>query len=645
MRLRRTGATVLIAFAVLVGIAGPAAADNMIIRKVDTTNFPEVKLSVLINGKSIDPTSFVLRENRQLVTGVVVSPLSKTTQPVGVVLVVDISGSMRTGGKIEQAKAAAKQFVANRAANTLIALVVFSNEVKVVSDFTQDNAGLTAAIDALVPTGETALWDGVRRGLALFDAKPELQRNMVILSDGADTVSENTADGARSGALTNKTAVFAVGIKGGDFESGPLQAMAKATGGQYFDTADPAALGSLYADVQRSIQENQYEITYTSAAKTPTIDVTVAAGDALVARATSISTGGTVAEGSQAQPIVVFEGGGPSLMQESWFKWIILLMVILAAVGAMVAIVPLLTGGQSGLQTALQPYATRPGALDDDDLDDDGPPGMNLAETAFIQRAVAATGRFAERRGLMDIVERKLEVSDLPVRAAEGIFFWLVGAVVVGALGLALNGPLFGLIALFFGLATPAAILNFMTTRRRKKFTSQLPDSLQLLAGSLRAGYSLMQGVEAVSQESPDPIGKELRRVVVEARLGRPLEEALEDTANRLESKDFEWAVMAIRIQREVGGNLAELLDTVGETMLERERLRREVAALTAEGKISAIVLGILPIGIGFALWVINREYIQILFDDSFGKTLMIGATLLALVGFYWMKKVIEIEI
>ena len=132
-----------------------------------------------------------------------------------------------------------------------------------------------------------------------------------------------------------------------------------------------------------------------------------------------------------------------------------------------------------------------------------------------------------------------------------------------------------------------------MANRRRKQFLAQLPDMLQLLSGTLRAGYSLMQGVEAVSQEVGDPMGQELRRVVTEARLGRPLEEALDGVAERMDSPDFAWAVMAIRIQREVGGNLAELLMTVAETMTQRERLRRDVAALTAEGRISAIVLGL----------------------------------------------------
>ena len=161
-----------------------------------------------------------------------------------------------------------------------------------------------------------------------------------------------------------------------------------------------------------------------------------------------------------------------------------------------------------------------------------------------------------------------------------------------------LKGPIMGLIALGIGLVAPLAVLGYLAGRRKKQFQAQLPDMLALLSGSLRAGYSLMQGVESVAQEVGEPMGKELRRVVNEARLGRDLEESMEGVAERMDSPDFAWAVMAIRIQREVGGNLSELLMTVSETMISRERLRRDVASLTAEGKISAIVIGGLPVGL-----------------------------------------------
>ncbi len=138
----------------------------------------------------------------------------------------------------------------------------------------------------------------------------------------------------------------------------------------------------------------------------------------------------------------------------------------------------------------------------------------------------------------------------------------------------------------------PWIYLGFKRKRRRKAFNSCLPDTLQLMSGSLSAGLSLAQSVDTVVREGTEPISSEYKRVLIETRLGVGLEDALEGVAERYDSKDFHWVVMAINIQRQVGGNLAELLDTVAATMREREYMRRQVAALAAEGKLSAWVLG-----------------------------------------------------
>ncbi len=229
------------------------------------------------------------------------------------------------------------------------------------------------------------------------------------------------------------------------------------------------------------------------------------------------------------------------------------------------------------------------------------------AQTALIQRAVELTEQFAERQGFLTKVEGALERANLPLRAAEAIFFYAASVAVLTALVLVTARNLVVTLIAFTVLALlPPAVLNQLAARRQKQFRAQLPDMLQLLAGTLRAGYSMMQGVEAVSQECAEPMGRELRRVVTEARLGRPLEDALDGVAKRMGSRDFAWAVMAIRIQREVGGNLSELLMTVADTMTQRERLRRDIRALTAEGRMSAIVLGVLTPGLALVMLSIN---------------------------------------
>ena len=148
---------------------------------------------------------------------------------------------------------------------------------------------------------------------------------------------------------------------------------------------------------------------------------------------------------------------------------------------------------------------------------------------------------------------------------------------------------------------------------------------LQLLGTTLRSGFSILQGLTTVSQQLSDPIGKDMRHVVAEARLGRSLVDALSEVAQRVRSDDFEWVVTAIGIQREVGGNLAELLDIVADTMIARARIRGEAQTLTAEGRIGAAVISILPIAIGFFVYAVNPSYISPLFHQAFGEILFYG--------------------
>lgn len=315
-----------------------------------------------------------------------------------------------------------------------------------------------------------------------------------------------------------------------------------------------------------------------------------------------------------------------------------LVLIGISVALAIYAVLSLIGKSNEGLANFLQPYTE--GFYGDEEEDDSA-----LAQTALLKRAVAVTEGLAKRRGLLTKVEDKLERADLPLRGGEALFFFMAWATVVTVLGLLLGqfmGLLFGAL---IGFLLPFAVLGYLGKRRQKAFVMTLPDMLSLLAGSMRAGYSLMQGVEAVSQEISEPMGKELRRVVTESRLGRDLEESLDGVAERMNSADFAWAVVAIRIQREVGGNLAELLLTVGETMTQREQLRRDVATLTAEGKISAIVIGLLPVGLGGAMYAMNPGYMGVLFSDPLGQMMAGAATVGALIGFAWMKKTIRIEV
>jgi len=264
----------------------------------------------------------------------------------------------------------------------------------------------------------------------------------------------------------------------------------------------------------------------------------------------------------------------------------------------------------------------------------------------MLRRAIEVTANLAERRGLLGSVERSLRAADIPMRPAEVLFAYGIVAVVVPVVSvLLLRSSMLIFLSFFVFVALPPLALKFMVKRRRKKFVGQLPDTLTTLAGSLRAGRSLGQALEALAREMPAPMGRELREIVAEVRLGRPLNDALDDAVERLGSPDFRWAVLAIQIQAEVGGNLAELLNRVAETMRSRSRLRGEVKALTAEGRASAGMLVVMPPALGMVMYGVNPDYMRPMFTETAGH-IMLGISLVMIVlGFFWMKKVVTIDV
>jgi tight adherence protein B len=630
------GAVVLSTGVGTAAAASDQSAGQLQVRSVDTTNFPNVKAVVIDNGPPADLRSFVLRENGFVVPKFEVIPFSKTDQEVGIVLLVDTSQTMGQNNRLTEVKAALTQFVQNKAPNDRMAVVSFGDRPQTVVDFTDNAQALITGIQGLAPLGGRAQWDGVRFAVSLYDHQPNLQRNLLLVTSGRDTVSKVNSVVSGADAVEAHTSAFVLGLTGADFEEGAPLGLAVQSGGQYLATPDPTQVTQLASRARQTLS-NQYEVDYVSKATSP-FDIDVSNGP-LTASARGIGLG-TLSQGAATRaPVVKSTSWAPSFLRKSYSVYLAAILAIGAAFLLAFALLDIFVKDESALSTVMRAYGNRERAKED------GPRFRQMAESGIVQRAVAMTGRIAERRGVLVWVEQELERADLPLRPAEAIFFY-VAAVLLGAIiGVAAGRAIGFVFAVVLVGLIPVAALRFFSGNRRRKFTSLLPDTLQLLSGSLRAGYSLLQGVEAVSQEVENPMGAELRRVLAEARLGRPLEEALDDCAQRMGSPDFSWAVMAIRIQREVGGNLAELLQTVGETMVARERLRREIRTLTAEGRMSAIIVGILPVGLGIMLYVLNPTYMSVLFHDTMGQVFIIGAVVAAIIGFAWMSKIIKIEV
>lgn len=321
-------------------------------------------------------------------------------------------------------------------------------------------------------------------------------------------------------------------------------------------------------------------------------------------------------------------------------RMLIVAMVAVATVGFVGVLAVIFGRGQARIERRIAGYepaeAAGAGATTRE---------IALAESGVVQQAVLMTGALAQRAGFLARTEQLLERADLPLRAAEMLFYLPAFTVLAGLLAAMAFSPLFAVfVALIVGLG-PIAYVKIRSTRRLKQFERQLPDTLTLLAGAMRAGFSFLQGLETVAEETIDPMKRELQRVFTEARLGRPLEDALEDVAARMQSTDLGWAVMAIRIQREVGGNLASLLDTIADTMTKRERLRREIRSLTAEGRLSGVVLSLFPPAFAGLLFLMQPEYIKKLFHNGGGQIAAVAAGVASVVGWFWIRKIVDIEV
>lgn len=558
--------------------------------------------------------------------------------PLDAVVVLDNSATLGNA-TVQLAKQALAPLLPGKGVTRSLALVTTGGGAAVEVGATTSPEAFQAALDEVEPRGTSATWDGLVRAADLLDEGGLAQRSVILFSASAPTGGTATATTAQ-GALGQASAQLRAVVmpNGADIEG--IDIMVGDLGGSVTQAATEDDLAGAFASMAE-VMSHRFLFRFPGPAGAEgSTDLTVSAGKL---SSTVSYVPGTVKTGSANLAPSVEQS--PGVVTRVLGNPLGLIVVVLVGFGAIAlfiwTLLSMVLPGSDSLDRRLEVYEDPYAEGRDDEASDGG-----HTTVPIIQRAVEFTGGVAERRGVLEKLEGDLERANLPLRGAEALFFLFVADALLALLVFAVTRNLMvTLIVAVLGVFIPRAILSIQVRRRCKAFERQLPDTLTLMAGTLRAGYSIGQGFEAVSTEIPDPMGRELRRVVTETRLGRPLEEALEAVAERMQSDDFSWAVMAIRIQREVGGNLAELLVTVAETMTQRERLRRDVATLTAEGRMSAVVLGLLPPGLGLVMWAINPTYMSRLFEPGLGYILLGLGVVSMLIGFAWMKKIITIEV
>ncbi len=277
-------------------------------------------------------------------------------------------------------------------------------------------------------------------------------------------------------------------------------------------------------------------------------------------------------------------------------------------------------------------------------------------EPALQDEAVAdRLDRSISDRGFFRKIKTRMAKADLKLRVSEYIAFQLLSAAAVGVGAYFLMGQtiILGIVGAIFGLFVPGIYVNFAARKRMRAFDNQLSDTLNLWVNALRSGYSVLQGMEAIATELPAPVSVEFERVVQEVRLGLSVPQALGNMLRRVPSEDLDLVITAVNIQREVGGNLAEVLDTISFTIRERVRIKGEIRTLTAQGRLSGWIISFLPIALGLILYIINPEYIgQLLIrEEPFvlsipcGWIVMSVGLIMMVIGMVAIQKIVDIEV
>lgn len=558
------------------------------------------------------------------------------------ILAVDVSDSMQANGKFVEAKRAAQTFLDSAPDDLYVGIVTFAGSVAVAQEPTLDRAASKAVVDGLTLSRGTFLYDGLAQAVAT--AGKDGQRSVIVLSDGRDTSGTKlptvTADIKKADV---KVDVVALAQSAGD--RALLEPLSTAGGGSVIDAADPAALTQVFASEAQTLAK-QILITAESPSDPSTHEgtltvfvdaggesysdaafVTLAEPEAPAARPAGPSTKLVAAPTGRALSPTVMLGG-----------------IAAIGIGVVVIIVGLFGGfgkPKESLESRIDAYTQKGRGKRSAPTGPQAPQGVAAQAVGIASRALESNRGFESRLG------DRLDGAAVSLKPAEWLLVHAGIAMGVAAVVFAFTGGniLMGLVGLAGGAFLPWFWLGFKRGRRLKAFNSQLAPCLQLMAGSMQAGLSLAQSLDTVVREGQEPLSGEFRRALVETRLGVPIEDALESISGRMESADFKWTVMAVRIQREVGGNLAQLLLQVAATLREREYLRRQVKSLSAEGRFSAYILLAMPPGIILYMMATNPTYLDPLISTPMGWALLGAMGVLMGLGSFTMSRLIKVEV
>jgi tight adherence protein B len=607
---------------------GAAVSSHVELTEAGGVKFPERAFVVsLSNGRALTAGDVQVTENGNPVVDETLVPASLVDRRTfGTVLVLDASESM-LGRPIASAVAAARAFASRRNPNQQLALVTFNGSSKVALPFTTSRTKIDAAL-AQTPTVAygTYIYDAVARGEALLTDAGIQAGSIVVLSDGADTGSKATAASVAAAARAHHVKLYSIGLHSPRFDPTTLRSLAQLGGGEYTLAASTKDLTPLFDQLGARLA-SEYLLRYKSLAG-PKVQVHVSVK---VADASSSST----AYQTPALPVSIPAPYKPSIGHRVWTSPIV--MVLLALLGGAVAAVlaiGLLEPKRSELPGRMAEFVSVPGLQSR---------GRRAAASPGVPAPAGETD--AALTGFWTRLDEMLEIAQINTSGGALVLWSVVGTAVVVILIDLIAGSLW---YAALGLLTPLLVRGWVQrklARRRNQFAEQLPDMLQVIASALRAGHSFAGALAVVVESSAEPMKSEMQRVVADEQLGIPLTKAIGVVAQRMASRDLEQVALVAELQRESGGNAAEVVDRVAETIRERFELRRLVQTLTVQGRMSRWIVSALPIALLGMIQLLNPHYMHPLVSKTIGQVMLVMAALLIVAGSLVIKKIVDIKI
>ena len=549
---------------------------------------------------------------------------SASAEGIGTVLMIDASNSMK--GSIGSAMAAARAFAARNPGQPL-SVVFFNARPTVALPLTTDGKQVQAVLAKPPKLAEgTHINDALVAAVAQVRGSALGAARIVLLSDGDDVGSATSLDSALAQLDAQKIRVFTVGIESPDFQSQDLERIADDTGGTYAAATSPEALTKIYDELGFQLG-NEYLLRYRSAAQPDqpvAVDVKVVGAEPVSFAYTSPSTG-------TSAPYK------PALKDQVFQSWALIPLIAVLVLALLVFTIRALWSLRSNraLVARLGEFVTLPSEE------------QAAERRKEVDAVLLAAGEQKQRKRKVRWLEgftEDVDVAQIPHEPTKMLWIAALAGLLLGVVAAALIGPFWFILAV-----APAIGLNMWVRGKARKtrndFAEQLPENLDVLASALRAGHSLANAMGVVADEAPEPSKREFRRVVTDEQLGIPLDEALEVTAKRMQSTDMDQVAVLALVQREAGGNTAEVLDQVTTNIRARMDIRRLVKVLTTQGKFSSWVVAGVPVGVAAFLLATNPDYLDPLFHRAIGQVAGVAAILMALGGFYVIRRIVAIEL